>query len=97
MKKKVRAPDCRAHVYYKGRVQGVGFRYTAERHALDLGLVGFVKNLTDGRVELVCEGPKDRVEKLLCELKEGSLGRYILSAQADLSAATGELARKGVG
>ncbi len=55
----------RAHVFYSGRVQGVGFRYTAERAALELGLVGWVKNLPDNRVELVCEGSKEKIDELL--------------------------------
>lgn len=66
----------RAHVFYSGRVQGVGFRYTAERLALDLRLVGWVKNLPDGRVELLCEGPKEKIERLLGEI-QGSLGPTI--------------------
>ena len=80
MKKKESAVTHRAHVYYTGRVQGVGFRYTAERFALDLGLCGFVKNLSDGRVELVCEGPKDRIEALLKQILESSLGPHIKKA-----------------
>ncbi len=76
MKKKDSAVTHRAHVFYSGRVQGVGFRYTAERLALDLGLCGFVKNLPDSRVELVCEGSKEKVEALLRDIKE-NLGSHI--------------------
>ncbi len=46
----------RIHVYYSGMVQGVGFRFTAEKLAKGLGLAGWVKNLRDGRVEVLCEG-----------------------------------------
>ncbi len=67
----------RAHVFYSGRVQGIGFRYTAEKLALDLRLVGWVKNLPDGRVELLCEGPKEKIEALLDQIQKGSLGPYI--------------------
>jgi acylphosphatase len=67
----------RAHVFYSGRVQGVGFRYTAEKLAMDLGLVGWVKNLPDNRVELVCEGPKRKIELLLKRIQESGLGPYI--------------------
>ena len=59
------AKDKQIHVYYSGRVQGVGFRFTAERIALDLGLSGWVKNLGDTRVELVCEGREEELHKLL--------------------------------
>ncbi len=48
MKKQVR-------VYYSGRVQGVGFRFTAESIANDLGVTGWVKNSRDGGVEIVAE------------------------------------------
>lgn len=67
----------RAHLFYTGRVQGVGFRYTAEKFALDLKLVGCVKNLADNRVELVCEGPKEKIETLLDQIQRSSLGRTI--------------------
>lgn len=67
----------RAHVHYSGRVQGVGFRYTAERLALDLGLVGFVKNLPDGRVELVCEGTREKIELLLQGIRQSGLDRHV--------------------
>ncbi len=52
------------HIFYSGRVQGVGFRYTVQRHARDLGLDGWVKNLSDGRVELYAEGDRGDLEAL---------------------------------
>ena len=76
MGKKELLNTCRAHVFYSGRVQGVGFRYTAERLALDLRLVGWVKNIPDGRVEIVCEGPKEKIELLLQGI-QSSLGATI--------------------
>lgn len=48
--------DKRAHIFYEGAVQGVGFRFTAERVASSLGISGWVRNLSDGRVEILCEG-----------------------------------------
>src|SRR3989338_8401904 len=77
MKKKTAKPTHRAHVFYSGRVQGVGFRYTAERLALEIGLVGCVKNLPDSRVELVCEGSKEDIEKFFEEIQKSILGRHI--------------------
>lgn len=77
MKKKSAVPMSRAHVFYSGRVQGVGFRYTAESIAHRLELTGWVKNLQDGRVELVCEGPKEKIEELFASLLEGAMGRHI--------------------
>ena len=55
----------RAKVLLDGRVQGVGLRYHTQEQALSLGLTGFVRNLTDGRVEVVFEGPADQVDALL--------------------------------
>ena len=55
----------RAKVLLDGRVQGVGIRYHTQQKALELGLTGMVRNLTDGRVEVICEGPSDQVELLL--------------------------------
>jgi len=54
-----------AHIIYSGTVQGVGFRYTVLRYANLLGLNGWVKNLSDGRVEAVVVGPRETVEELL--------------------------------
>ena len=67
----------RAHVFYSGRVQGVGFRYTAEKVALELGLAGWVKNISDGRVEIVCEGSKEKIDELLARIRKSSLGPHI--------------------
>ncbi len=58
-----------AHVYFSGIVQGVGFRYTTHRFACDLGLSGWVKNLSDGRVEMIAQGPQEKVEALIKELE----------------------------
>lgn len=81
----------RAHVYYTGRVQGVGFRHTTEALALELGLVGWVKNLRDGRVEMVCEGPRTSLEQLLLRIQQSSLGPHIRKADLRWEAAAGGL------
>ena len=77
MKKSAQKATHRAHVFYGGRVQGVGFRYTAELIAHRAGVTGWVKNLSDGRVELVCEGTKEKIELLFLEIRESPLGRHI--------------------
>lgn len=51
--------------HYSGRVQGVGFRYTVEAIARRLPVTGYVRNLADGRVELVVEGAADAVTPFL--------------------------------
>ena len=54
-----------------GRVQRVGYRYFVHHWAEDFGIGGWVKNQRDGSVFLKAEGRKDRIEKLIKELKEG--------------------------
>jgi acylphosphatase len=56
-------------VYYTGKVQGVGFRATAVDIARDYPVTGWVKNLADGRVQLLAEGPKESVEAFLKEVR----------------------------
>ena len=68
--------NVQAHIVYSGMVQGVGFRYTAHRIAVSLELCGWVKNLADGRVEILIEGKKEKVEAFMREM--GShFGSYI--------------------
>ena len=55
-----------------GNVQGVSFRGFAKRHAEQLGLKGYVKNVHDGTVEVVAEGNRDRLEILIETLRSGS-------------------------
>lgn len=60
-----------AHILVTGMVQGVGFRATAQQKALQLGLNGWVKNLPNGDVELLAEGPEEKIDQLIESLKEG--------------------------
>ena len=55
-----------------GCVQGVGFRWWTRSQALMLGLAGHAANLSDGRVEVVAEGPREACERLLAVLRSGS-------------------------
>lgn len=64
-------------VFVAGRVQGVGFRYFVAREARALGLVGFVRNLRDGRVEAVVSGPQNKVEALLGACRRGPPGSRV--------------------
>jgi acylphosphatase len=66
----------RVEVEFSGRVQGVGFRFTAERFARDYGIIGFVRNLSDGRVELVAEGEEQKLKDFL-EAMRFDLDNYI--------------------
>jgi acylphosphatase len=66
----------RLHAVVSGRVQGVGFRASAQQVAQRLGLAGWVRNLADGRVELEAEGPPMVLDQLLAWLRKGpSLSR----------------------
>jgi acylphosphatase len=58
------------HVLFLGRVQGVGFRYTVQRLAHQLGLSGWVRNQPNGDVELVAEGEKDVIDQLLARIEQ---------------------------
>lgn len=59
----------RRHIFFSGRVQGVGFRYTAVYLARPLNLTGWVKNLWDGRVEMEVQGNPVAIERLLSYLR----------------------------
>jgi acylphosphatase len=67
----------RYHLYVSGIVQGVGFRWYAQKIGRRIGVYGWVKNLPDGRVEIVVEGEDEKVEIFIKELKEGYLGENI--------------------
>lgn len=66
----------RRRVHYEGRVQGVGFRFTAARLAPGFGVSGSVRNLPDGRVELEAQGEPDRLRDFLGAIR-GELGAKI--------------------
>ena len=63
----------KVHIFVSGRVQRVFFRENTKKRAEGLGIVGWVKNLPDGRVEAVFEGEKSKVEELINRTKKGSL------------------------
>jgi len=66
----------RKHVYYKGDVQGVGFRYTTIRIAKHYQISGYVKNMSDGRVEVVVEGAESEVKVFLEDVAD-TMKRYV--------------------
>lgn len=61
----------RVHLLIRGHVQGVWFRQSTERQARALGLVGWVRNLPDGQVELVAEGPDAALDQLVAYCHAG--------------------------
>jgi len=72
----------RAHACFEGRVQGVGFRAHTLRVAETFAVVGHVRNLDDGRVEVVVQGEKGQVDAFL-EALGSSLSRYIRHTRVD--------------
>ena len=64
-------------VFYSGNVQGVGFRYTAKTVATGFEVAGIVRNLSDGRVELIAEGPKDELEAFRQAIRDSGLQHFI--------------------
>lgn len=81
--------DRRLHLHYSGSVQGVGFRFTAERAAISLGIKGWVENLRDGRVEMLCEGKESDLKKFTEKIHR-VFKDYITDMNADWTDATGE-------
>ncbi len=75
----------RVHVFYAGRVQGVGFRMTAEELAQDLSVVGWVKNLRDGRVEVVAEAEQATLERFLDTIRTGPMKNFIQQIEVSWS------------
>ena len=64
-------------------MQGVLFRSFAERHARRLGLVGYARNLSDGRVEVVAEGGRSALEELLKQLHQGPPGAHVEGVEVE--------------
>ena len=69
--------EFRAHVRVFGRVQGVGFRYSAADEARRRRLSGWVRNLDSGAVEAVFQGPRTAVEDVVRWCNEGPVGAYV--------------------
>ena len=82
----------RREIHYSGRVQGVGFRYTARQIAGRYPVSGFVENLPDGRVLLVVEGETAGLDEFLTAL-ESEMHAYIKNRDVKRSAASGQFAR----
>jgi len=83
----------RLHAIIEGRVQGVGYRYWAARTARALGLTGWVRNLSDGRVELTAEGPRPVLNDLLGLIREGPVHADVASVRPEYAPASGEFTR----
>jgi acylphosphatase len=89
MAKEVNPADERREMLYSGRVQGVGFRFTAQGFAKRCGVVGFVHNLPDGRVQLVAEGAPAALDRLTSLIAE-EMSRFVRDTQIHVLPAVGE-------
>ncbi|MGH3647160.1 MAG: acylphosphatase [Micromonosporaceae bacterium] len=75
----------------RGRVQGVGFRWWTRTQAEQLGLAGWARNLADGRVEVVAEGPRPRCDRLLEWLAGSDTPGRVEEVSAEVLPAAGNL------
>ena len=80
----------RLHIFYSGRVQGVGFRYTVRTVATGFDVTGVVRNLPDGRVELIAEGGRAELEEFRKAIEDSAVGGCIRQADAAWSDAKNE-------
>lgn len=87
----------RAHIWVKGRVQGVGFRAHVDYRARQIGgLTGWVRNVGDDAVEAVVEGERARLEQFIEMMKEGPRASRVDESKVEWEAPTGEFERFGV-
>ncbi len=77
------------HIYYSGRVQGIGFRYTVQDIASGLKVCGWAKNLSDGRAEVLAEAEEDALGNLL-EQVNAHFSRYIKEVTVEWQPASGK-------
>jgi acylphosphatase len=81
----------RLHAVVHGDVQGVGFRYFVVRRAKDAGLVGWVRNRSDGAVECLAEGPRPALERLLDQLRQGPRPAEVSEVDVEWQPSCGDL------
>lgn len=81
----------RIQILYEGRVQGVGFRYTVKSLAEGFELTGIIRNLPDGRVELIAEGDRQELGAFQEAIRESELGHFIRQEQVTWEAPRGGL------
>ena len=85
----------RRTIYFDGRVQGVGFRYTTQNIAMRYNVLGYVRNLDDGRVELVLEGDEREMDNVV-ECLRRKMNGFIRQMETMVYPATGEFESFGI-
>mgnify|MGYP000911932771 CR=1 FL=1 len=78
------------HILYSGRVQGVGFRYQTKQLSMGFEVTGMVRNLPDGRVELVAEGNEEELNAFRSAVRESGLQGLIRGEEVKWSGSSGE-------
>lgn len=87
----------RAHIWVKGRVQGVGFRAHVEYYARQIGgITGWVRNVGYDMVETVAEGQRENVEQLIKKILEGPRASRVDESRVEYEDVTGEFILFGV-
>ncbi len=84
------AGHARLHLVISGRVQGVGFRFSAYDEAKDLALAGWVRNIPGGEVEIVAEGSKENLQMLAAWARLGPPSAHVTEVREDWLDSTGE-------
>ncbi|HBB40013.1 MAG: acylphosphatase [Nitrospirae bacterium CG18_big_fil_WC_8_21_14_2_50_70_55] len=84
------------HCWIRGRVQGVWFRASTRNEGAQLGLTGWARNLADGRVEVVAQGERERLEAFLAWLHQGPPGARVDGVESHWEPVGEELAEFGV-
>ena len=77
------------HLYYSGKVQGIGFRYTARDIADSFKVCGWIKNLSDARVEILAEAEENILNNFLEQINQ-HFSRYIKEVNTEWQPASGE-------
>lgn len=90
------AGQARLHAIVHGRVQGVSFRYYTQKRANELNLTGYVRNRWDGTVEVVAEGPRANLDKLLSFLRTGPQAAFVENVDIDWTLPEGNFPGFGV-
>lgn len=85
--------NARLHILIDGRVQGVGFRYFVVEKALPLQVIGWVRNTTEGLVEIMAEGSRQNLERFLEAVRTGPRAAYVTSVEQEWQKPTGEFRR----
>ena len=80
----------RVHVWVQGRVQAVGFRAFVQQNAIQIGVVGWVRNVGYDTVEAVAEGTQEQVEMFLQTVKRGPMGSRVDESREEWEQITGE-------